>query len=214
MIMLYLSIFMLSFTIALSGALMPGPLLAAVIYESTRHGFKTGPLFILGHAVLEMLMIAVIIFGFSRFLSTPLALRVIALAGSGILLYFGLGMIRSLPRLTLPKAGIPGKPSNLVWLGISMSLTNPYWSIWWLTIGLGLVLAAHKQGLLAIIVFFAGHISADLGWYSLVSLMVHNGRKFISDRIYRGMVLCCALALIGFAVWFMSYGTTPAITQR
>ena len=182
---------------------MPGPLLTAVIYESTRHGSKTGPLFILGHAVLEMLMIAGIIFGFSHFLSTPLALRIIAIAGSIILFCFGLSMIISLPRLKLPQTGLPTKPSNLVWLGITMSLTNPYWTIWWLTIGLGLVLAAHKQGVLAIIVFFVGHISADLGWYSLVSLMIHKGRRFISDKIYRGMVLCCALALIGFAGWFI-----------
>lgn len=206
----YFTLFIVSFTIALSGALMPGPLLAAVIYESTRHGFKTGPLFILGHAVLEMLMIAVILFGFSHFLSNPLTLRMIAILGSIILFCFGLSMIVSLPRLTLSQAGTPTKPANLVWLGITMSLTNPYWTIWWLTIGLGLVLTAHQQGLLAIIVFFAGHISADLGWYSLVSLMVHKGRRFISDRIYRGMVLGCALVLIGFACWFIFYKTTPA----
>ena len=190
---------------------MPGPLLAAVIYESTKHGSKTGPLFILGHAILEMLMIAGIIFGLSHFLSAPLVLRIIAIAGSIILFCFGLSMIISLPRLTLPQTGLPTKPSNLVWLGITMSLTNPYWTFWWLTIGLGLVLAAQKQGLLAILVFFAGHISADLVWYSLVSLMIHKGRKFISDRMYRGMVLCCALALIGFACWFIFYKTTPAI---
>jgi threonine/homoserine/homoserine lactone efflux protein len=190
---------------------MPGPLLAAVIYESTRHGSKAGPLFTLGHALLEVLMIAGIIFGFSHFLSTPLALRMVAIAGSIILFCFGLSMIISLPRLTLPQAGLPTRPANLIWLGITMSLTNPYWTIWWLTIGLGLVLAAHKQGMLAIVVFFIGHISADLGWYSLVSLMIHKGRKFISIKIYRGMVLCCALVLIGFAGWFIFYKTTPAI---
>ena len=64
--MSYFSIFLISFTVALSGALMPGPLLAAVIYESTRHGFKTGPLFVLGHAMLEVLMVTFIILGFSR----------------------------------------------------------------------------------------------------------------------------------------------------
>ncbi|MDD5491691.1 MAG: LysE family transporter [bacterium] len=201
--MTYISIFVISFTIALSGALMPGPLLTAVIYESTRHGSKTGPLFILGHAILEMLMIAGIIFGFSQFLSSPTALRIVAIIGSIILFGFGLNMLISLPYLTLPQTGPPAKPSNLVWLGITMSLTNPYWTIWWVTIGLGLVLAAQKQGLLAVIIFFLGHISADLAWYSLVSLMIHKGRRFISDKVYRGMVLGCALALIGFAGWFI-----------
>ncbi len=202
-VMSYISLFIISFTIALSGALMPGPLLAAVIYESTRHGAKTGPLFILGHAVLEMLMIAVILFGFSHFLSNPLILRIISILGGIILFFFGVKMILSLPQLTLLPAGTPTKPANLVWLGLTMSLANPYWTIWWLTIGLGLVLASHKQGFMAIVVFFSGHIIADLGWYSLVSLMIHKGRRFISDRIYRAMVLGCALLLIGFACWFI-----------
>ena len=59
----YFSIFIVSFTIALSGALAPGPLLTAVIYESTRKGFKAGPLVILGHALLEVIILALIISG-------------------------------------------------------------------------------------------------------------------------------------------------------
>ena len=53
----YFFIFMTSFVIALSGALAPGPLLAACISESTKHGFKSGPLMILGHAILEIIMV-------------------------------------------------------------------------------------------------------------------------------------------------------------
>lgn len=208
--MSYLSIFLVSFMIALSGALMPGPLLAAVIYESTRHGFKAGPLFIFGHALLEVLMVAFIVFGFARFLNTPLMIGVITVAGSLILIYFGIMMIVSLPRLSLALDSYPGKSTNLVWSGITTSLANPYWTIWWLTIGIGLVLAAQKQGWLAILVFFAGHILADLGWYCIVALMISKGRDYFTDRIYRGIVLLCAISLIGFAAWFIFHRTIAA----
>ncbi len=182
---------------------MPGPLLAAVIYESTRHGFKTGPLFVLGHAMLEVLMVTFIILGFSRWVNNIIVLNIITFAGAGILIYFGVNMLRSLPNLALSLEGHPGHPGNLVWLGVSASLANPYWTIWWLSIGLGLVLAARKLGLAAVIIFFCGHILADLGWYSMVSLMISKGKRYLSDRIYRVVVLICAVVLIGFAIWFV-----------
>ena len=199
----YLYIFAVSITVALSGALMPGPLLTAVIYESARLGPKSGPLMILGHAILEIFMVAFIILGFSKFVHNAFAFRIIAVLGAVILFYFGIRMILSLPRLSLETHNVTAKSANLVFSGITVSIANPYWAIWWLTIGLGLVLAAQKQGLLAVVIFFLGHILADFGWYGAISLSVSKGKRFISQRVYQGIIFFCALALIGFALWFL-----------
>lgn len=197
------SIFIISFTIALSGALLPGPLMTAIIAHSPRHGFKTGPLFILGHAILELVMIAAIVLGLSNFIENESILRWIAIIGAGILIFFGIKMIRSLKGLKLDLEGKQKMSSkNLVFLGITMSVVNPFWTIWWLTIGLGFVLAAKKAGLIAIVIFFLGHILADLGWYSAVSFMITAGRRFISDGIYKGLIAVCAVVLIGFGIYF------------
>jgi len=198
----YLSIFLVSFAIALSGALAPGPLLATVIYESPKHGFKTGPLLILGHALLEIAMVAFIILGLNRFVNNPLVFKILTFCGSIILIYFGLRMFLSAPRASLDLKSTPTGSSNLIFAGATVSIANPYWTIWWLSIGLGLVLAAQRQGLIAIGIFFLGHILADLGWYSLVSLMISRTRHFISQKAYRIMLSVCALALIGFGVYF------------
>jgi hypothetical protein len=53
-----------------------------------------------------------------------------------------------------------------------------------------------------VIAFFAGHISADLAWYSVVSLAISKGRGFITDRLYKGIVAICASALGVFSGWF------------
>jgi threonine/homoserine/homoserine lactone efflux protein len=197
-----LSIFLVSFTIALSGALMPGTLLTAVISESTKHGFKSGPLIIIGHALAEALMMGLIILGFAHFINKSQVVLYISIIGSFILFYFGTTMLISLPRLSLVSEDKPSKSSNLILLGITMSITNPYWSIWWLTIGLGLALASQRQGLPAVLIFFLGHISADFGWYSAVSLGISKSRKFLSDKIYRGIIFLCGIALIGFGIYF------------
>jgi len=190
---------------------MPGPLLATVIYESAKTGFKTGPLIILGHALLEILMVAFIILGFTRFIHNPLVLKIISILGALVIFCFGINMILSVRHISLDLKNDYKKSTNLTLMGITMSIANPYWTIWWLTIGLGLVLAAQRQGFIAIGVFFIGHILADFGWYSFVSLAISKGRKFISNKVYKSIVLICALILIGFGVYFLSQAGLPAL---
>jgi threonine/homoserine/homoserine lactone efflux protein len=196
------SLFCVSFTVALSGALSPGPLLATVIYESSRHGFKSGPLLILGHAIAEIAMVAFIAVGLFKVINNPLILKVIFLSGAGILILFGVNMLCSLSRVTLDLKNTRKKSSGLVMTGFTMSLSNPYWSIWWLTFGMGMVLGAQKAGLTALAVFFSGHILADLGWYSLISFALSKGKKFISLKAYKGIILICAITLLIFGAYF------------
>ncbi len=196
------SIFLVSFVIALSGAMMPGPLLTAVIAGSVKHGKKSGPLISLGHAILEIFMVILLLFSLNRFVHHPAILKGIALAGALILLYIGIRMLLTLKELELEFNAEAAGSSGLVLTGITMSLANPYWTIWWMTIGLGLVLSARKAGLIAVGAFFIGHILADFAWYTMVSLMVSGGRRFLSNELYRGVIGACALALIAFAFYF------------
>ncbi|MBN1520990.1 MAG: LysE family transporter [Candidatus Aureabacteria bacterium] len=198
----YFWIFVFSFFVALTGALSPGPLLAACISESTKHGFKSGPLMILGHAIIEMLMICFLLFGFAQFINNPLILKTIGVIGAVILVYFGSSMIFSLPGLVLDFKPRPKTSSSLIMLGITLSLSNPYWTIWWLTFGFGLVLSAQKAGITAVGVFFLGHILADFLWYSIVSLTMSKGKRFLSLGLYKTIIFICGLALIGFGIAF------------
>ncbi|MBN1636251.1 MAG: LysE family transporter, partial [Deltaproteobacteria bacterium] len=61
-------IFGSSFVIALSGAMVPGPLLTVTISESARRGAMTGPLLIVGHGILELLLLIAIMMGLAPFL--------------------------------------------------------------------------------------------------------------------------------------------------
>jgi len=199
----YLSIFIVSFVIALSGALAPGPLLTTVIAKSIRHGSKAGPTIIIGHAILEIIMVIIIVFGLSNFINKPYIIKIISIAGITILFIFGINMLKSIKNISLKtEQKEEEKENNLILLGITMSIANPYWSIWWLTIGLGLVLGASRLGALAIGLFFIGHILADLIWYSIVSLTISKGKRFITDRIYKIIVSICGITLISFGLYF------------
>lgn len=199
----YFSIFAVSFAIALSGAMAPGPLLAAVISGSLKNGFRTGPLLISGHAVLEILMVAVLALGLGKFINTPGIIKAVSFTGAVILIYFGINMLKRLPSAEMDfSAERRGKPSGMFMQGITLSIANPYWAVWWVTIGLGLLLSARQRGFSGLLFFFTGHILADLLWYSFVSFSLSRGKKFISLHAYRTVLKACAFIVISFGLYF------------
>lgn len=201
-----MTIFFSSFVIALSGAMMPGPMLTATISESTRRGFWTGPLLVAGHGVLELALLVALMVGLAPFLLKESVFTGIALAGSVILLWMAYGIFRSLPSLSLSWQDSGEKQGRMMFYGILLSLSNPYWYIWWATIGLGYIAQCRTAGLAGIAVFFTGHIMGDLAFYALVSGTVAKGRSFLSDRLYRNVLGGCAVFLVGFAFFFAFVG--------
>lgn len=201
-----------SFTLALSGALMPGPLLTVTVVESARRGFVTGPLIILGHGILELALILALVKGAASYLHHASVTSTVSIVGGGVLFWMGIGMIIQSRHITLsadhPAKGKDGLAHGFhpVVAGIVVSASNPYWLIWWLTIGLGYMLMAMRYGIVGLVVFFVGHIMADLIWYSLVSFGVSRGRRLFADKLYQGIVRFCGFFLILFGFWFLFVG--------
>ncbi len=191
-----------SFLVALSGALMPGPLLTITVGEATRRGFWAGPLIILGHGLLELALVLLLLTGLGTILNRPLVLGTVGLVGGGILVWMGLGLLRASRTSQLKFEATSAKGMHPVWSGIVMSLANPYWLLWWLTIGLGYVIFAARYGFLGVFLFFTGHILADLAWYTLVSAAVAYGRNFFTDGLYRGFLAGCGCFLFLFSLYF------------
>ena len=202
----FLTLFFSSFLIALSGALMPGPLLTVTISESPVRGILTGPLLIAGHAVLEIALVLALLLGLAPLLSHESVFASIALCGSAILLWMAVGMVRTMPHLSFSSPNQTPRKRSLVLTGILMSVANPYWSVWWATIGLGYIIQSRQYGLWGVFFFFAGHILADLLWYTAVSTAVAKGRRLLTDRIYRRLIGLCAAFLVLFSLYFLYAG--------
>ena len=198
-----LTIFTTSFFIAFSGAMMPGPLMTMTIGESARSGPWVGPKMIAGHAVLEIALLFALFFGLAPLFKNENFFIAVAILGGLILIWMAQSMFRSLPTLEIKAETTSNKTMNLYLAGILMSLANPYWIIWWATIGLGYVLVSKELGFAGIAFFFVGHILGDLVWYSAISVAVGKGRKFFSNKIYRILVGTCAVFLALFAGWLI-----------
>lgn len=205
------TIFCTSFVLALSGALMPGPLLTVTVSESSRRGMVAGPLMIFGHGLLELALVIALILGLAPILARDDVFILISLTGGAVLLWMGLSMLRSLPGLTLDCQAVAEKPRNLVVMGIVLSAVNPYWLIWWASIGLGYVTYALTFGMLGVISFFLGHILADLAWYALISFGIAKGQHLFSNLFYQRLIGGCAVFLIFFSCWFFYSGVQKTL---
>jgi len=95
--------------------------------------------------------------------------------------------------------------------GIVTSASNPYWSLWWATIGLGYLLLSRGQGWRGVLAFFFGHILSDAAWYLFVGTTVSAGRGRFTDRMYRGIVGACAVFLVFFALTFGYLGVSRLV---
>ncbi|MCX7927387.1 MAG: LysE family translocator [Candidatus Omnitrophica bacterium] len=199
----YLKIAWLSFLIALSGALIPGPLLAVVIAQSSKRGFKSGPLICLGHAFLEFIMVIILAVGVAKIKHMSLVISTIGLLGTSILFWLGISMLISISKISFENIDKKEAMNNSFILGLTVSLANPYWLFWWLTIGAGLVLASLKKGIVGLTIFFISHISADFAWYSCIAWGCYQGKKLISQKVYKIMIAICGTALIISAIVFL-----------
>ena len=195
-----------SFMLALSGALMPGPLLTVTVAEAAQRGVRAGPLIITGHAILEFLLVVAVIKGLGVYLNAPPVIGTISLLGGIILLVMGVDMVRKASTLSLRQEAASDcerTSSHPVVLGVLASLANPYWTIWWVTIGFGYMATAKHFGVPGLVAFFLGHIAADYSWYILVALGIDRGHRVVSEKGYRIMIRGCGVFLVGFGFWFL-----------
>lgn len=206
-------LFFSSLVVALSGAMMPGPMLTAVVTETPRHGAKAGPLVVLGHGILELVLLLLLVIGLRPLLSDESVQAGLQIVGGLMLVWTGVAMIVAVARrrVTIDWDGADrGARAKTVWMGIVSSLANPYWTLWWATIGLSLLTKAYGLGLAGLVVFYLGHILGDLSWYSLISGALAAGKRFITLGVYRVMLLVAASFLLCLAAWFLVSGVRTA----
>lgn len=212
--MTFFGLFFLSFVVALTGALSPGPLLTYTItktLEREEGGRLVGLYVCLGHALLEGGLLVLLLVGLSYLLQLEAVVVVIGIVGGIILLAFaGLywnDVFRKRITLEIATRGSTTQQTrNTVLGGILVSMSNPYWWIWWATIGLNLLVTnlVDVSTASGIVAFFLGHELGDVAWYLLISVLVTAGKTRINDKLYRGILAGCALFMAGLGQYFIT----------
>ena len=177
---------------------------------------------IIGHALLEMVIIIFLLLGFSFVLQNIIVVRSIGIIGGLILIGFGASIIRDVYRGSVstsfldPAQSSKGKPAptensklgNPILGGIVVSMTNPYWWVWWATIGFAFILQfdiSFRQWP-KLIAFFLGHEAGDLIWYLFVSTLAFLGLRHLNKKVYYGILVLCGIFMILFGIYM---GVSP-----
>ncbi len=205
-----LSLYATFMLISLSGALSPGPLTALSISEGARAGRWAGTRLAIGHGMVEIPLVFAIAYGLGEWLRRPLVGGMIGLVGAAVLLWMGYGLAAGAWRgkLTLAGAAVGPQPAALrfghVPGGVLFTITNPYWSLWWATLGATYVarVVALSAAPAAVGGLAVSHWGTDLVWLGGLSLLVASGRGIIGTRGYRIVLLGCGFFLIVFSFYF------------
>jgi len=200
------------FTVVLvtaSGALAPGPLFFATVSHGTRSGAKGGLWVSVGHTIVEFPLVLLLASGLLTAYNQPdvqfVAQLVVGVAGGTALLVFGALQIRGALRA---KAGDSGsgevKLRSPLLLGLGLSGLNPFFIVWWLTVGTKLILEALALASLAgIVLMYVFHVWMDYAWLILTAHFARMGRDLVGTRGYRVLMVFFGAILIYFGLTFL-----------
>lgn len=207
-----LKILSMSFLTGFSGAIMPGPVLVITITAVLQIGFIAAVLIMLGHSILELILVIALALGLKNVLKNRFVTGTIGVVGGSVLLFFAYGMVTSAySGISVPTATLADQEANITHLGLIgkgalTSLSNPYWLIWWATIGATYMMVSLEKSAVGISAFYIGHISSDFVWYCAVAAALLLGKQIISDRIYMGLIMICGLFLAYLGIYFFYSG--------
>jgi len=203
MLPILLSVVVISF----SGVMAPGPMFAVTLAKSYKSPWA-GTQIALGHAVIEVPLILLIYFGFAQFFQDNIVRLVLSVLGSGMIIWLGISMFRARVEVTQKGKDLP---YNAFTAGILTSVFNPFFLVWWATIGSMLIMRILDFGTVGLIVFVIVHWLCDLIWLSLVSNVIYRTHALWGRRIQEWLFIACSLLLVGFGIWFLIWGIREVV---
>ncbi len=203
MLPILVSIIVISF----SGVMMPGPMFAVTLAKSYRSPWA-GVKISLGHAVIEVPLILLIYFGFAQFFQHHITQLVLSILGGGMIIWLGIAMFRA--RTEVVRQG-KDLSYNAFVAGIVTSGLNPFFLLWWATIGSMLIMKFLDFGIAGLGVFTVVHWLCDLAWLSLVSVVVYRTRSLWGLKFQEWLFIACSLLLAGFGAWFLVSGILAVV---
>ncbi|MHC4739529.1 MAG: LysE family transporter [Planctomycetota bacterium] len=194
------------FVISISGAMMPGPVMATAIAIGVRKRYA-GLALAVGHGIVEFPLIFLIMLGLDKLLKSTRAQMIIGLVGGILLVGMAIQMVISLKNSE--DAESTAFKDSPILAGMILSVSNPYFILWWATIGLALANEARGFGIWAFVLFAFVHWFCDCVCLGALAWTSFKGTKWLGTRGRRIVMLVCsgAVALFGLLFIYKSAST-------
>lgn len=188
-----------------SGALAPGPLFFTNITHGTKSGAKGGLAFSVGHTIFELSLVLFLAFTLQTVVNEPLIKTVVGIVGGAALLVFGFLQIRdALSSKPIAANESKMRSKNALLLGTLFTGLNPYFILWWFTIGMTLIVNALELASFAgVLIMYVSHVWMDYAWLTGTAYLAKKGTNLVGSIGYRILMVIFGVALIYFGLYFL-----------
>ena len=189
--------------ISASGVMSPGPLFAANITYGLKQGTKAGIKIAIGHSLVELPLVILLGIGILSLEIFPEFKTIISILGAMTLFVFAFIQIKSTLKKN-EKSETKLKQGPII-TGVLLSALNPFFIIWWLTIGLKLISDAMAiWAFVGILIVFVLHVWMDFVWLGSTAFLISKSKKIISNTNYKIIMLALSAVLIYFGITFLT----------
>ena len=152
-----------------------------------------------------------IVLGFDAIITLTAVQIGIGIVGGLFLLWMGVGMVRDISKQDFSvEASCKSGP---VLTGIVLSASNPYFLLWWATVGLKLATDARQLGWIAFVLFTIIHWLCDLVWLGILGWGSFKGSTILGLKTQRIVLGVCGTALILFSIKFIYSAGSSWVTS-
>ena len=196
---MFISFMLKAALISLSGVLSPGPITAVTVSKGTEHPL-TGLYVAIGHTIVELPLMILIAVGLDKYLQINWVRVAIGVLGGLFLFKMGFGLLKN---IFSTKIGYDNFNYTPIQAGVILSISNPYFLIWWTTVGAMLLSGAYQFGLIGVILFMLIHLGCDFLWYIFLSSLTFKGGQFFGQKLQQVLFAICGLFLLFFSGKFL-----------
>ena len=180
----------------------PGPLFAANIACGIRGGTKSGIKVAIGHTIVELPLIILLGVGAFSLELFPEFRDIISILGAIALFVFAGIQIK--PVIKGKQNVTPNPKQNPLLTGILLTGLNPFFLVWWISVGLKLISdAVAVWSFVGILIVFVAHIWMDFVWLGTVSFFASKSSRFISNKNYKILMIILSGILVYFGILFL-----------
>jgi threonine/homoserine/homoserine lactone efflux protein len=182
------------------GTIAPGPVVAATVAkgEANKHA---GLLMSLGIVLVNLPVVILLRFGLGSFLFSARLQDIASVGGGIVLLFMGIMLLRSSGEQVKGRKGLPG---SSILTGVLVWVVNPYFYIFWATVGVSLLMQGVEFGFAGLVLFVVVQWGFAALPLELISQGVFRTKRFWGEHTRKIVFAVCAFALAGFGIWFIA----------
>jgi len=190
-----------------SGALAPGPLSFGILMQGSKEGARSGFSCAIGHTLVEFPLVLALSFGLLAAASQPMIKSVIGLVGGLGLIGFGILQIYQTvkSKTSLSSNNKTGRlPASSLVLGFALTGLNPYFILWWLTIGSVLIVQALAfAAIIGVLIMYVSHVWMDYAFLTALAYFAKKGKSIVGSKYYKAVLIAFGLILVYFGLSFI-----------